>query len=387
MTAGARALDLLVVAPFPLGTDRGSPIRARRLFAAARALGLDARVLAPTGSGPGVVACRLPVPAPARAGWAWQKPLFDAELAVRALVLARRRRPRVIEGHVHEGLAIALLARLAAPGATVVYNAHGTLVEELVAGGQVRAGGRRARLLRRAERWLQRRADVVVAQSAHRAAGLAADGVDPARIVCVPDAPEPELFELERAPRRRGPVTCVYTGSLSAYQGVDDILEAACSTPGLRYVLFGSPAGDYPRRAAALGLGGRVTFVDPAPLAHLPRVLAAADIALAPRHYGGNIPGKLPAYQAAGLPTVGTDVAGVVEILDAATGRVVPVGNVDALAGAIRELADDAGLRQLLGAEARARARRRYAPELVAEALGAAYGLSSPAGHAVGAAA
>ena len=54
--------------------------------------------------------------------------------------------------------------------------------------------------------------------------------------------------------------------------------------------------------------------------------LAVADLALSPRHYGGNIPGKVPAYLIAGLPVVGTDVAGVRELVDATVGALVPPG-------------------------------------------------------------
>jgi glycosyltransferase involved in cell wall biosynthesis len=253
-----------------------------------------------------------------------------------------------------------------------VFDSHGALADELAATGHLRAGGRLHRLAQSLEGWLERRADAVIAQSEHRAATIAAHGVDPRRISVCPDGPEAAVLDILPSPGPRS-ITCLYTGSLNRYQGLDDILQAARHTPGVEYVIFGSPAGHYPELARTLGVAGRVEFVDPAPLSALPGRLAGADIALAPRRYGGNIPGKLPIYQAAGLPVVGTEVPGVTELVGEDTGAVVPPGDPGALAAAINRLAADPQLRRRQGAAAREQARRRYAPEMLRGSLEAAY--------------
>ena len=64
---------------------------------------------------------------------------------------------------------------------------------------------------------------------------------------------------------------------------------------------------------------------------------------------------------AAGLPVITTAVAALPEaVVDGVSGRIVPVDDADALAGAITELADDPRMRQRMGQAARAAARERF---------------------------
>lgn len=373
-------MRILVIAPFPYGTDRGSPIRARRLVELARRAGHDVRVVSYHAARPGEGVRRGALPlAITRQGFSLRKLPCDADLLRLAVQEARSFRPDVLDGHVHEGLALALATRrLAAPSARVIYNAHGTLADELVVSGVLRRGGRGHRLALATEQALVARADAVLAQSAHRAAEIAAAGQQCVHVL--PDAPEPGMFPVRRDPAFRALFAppdrplAVYTGSFDTYQGVDDILAAAELTPHVHYLLFGSPSGDYARRAKAPSLQGRVQVVDPAPYADLPAVLAAADLALAPRHYGGNIPGKVPAYLAAGLPVVGTDVAGIRELVDGQVGAVVGVGDVAALARAIDTLAHDDSSLLRAGQAAARRAAALYGEDALLTAMAAAYG-------------
>jgi glycosyltransferase involved in cell wall biosynthesis len=356
---------VLVIAACPASADRGSPLRVRRRLGLHQTMGVTSMLLSYDDT-------KLVRP-PARSGASWRKVILDLELAVRATTAARRFHPDVIEGHVHEGLAIALLCRLVARNTRVVYDAHGTLADELAANGTVGAGSWLHRGAARAERWLQRKADAVVAQSAHRRDELVAAGIAYDRCVVVTDAPEDTLYDIEMRPTTSAPLRCVYTGSMAAYQGVDDILAAAAMVDGVEFRLFGSPSGRYPETAASLGLADRVVFIDPAPTAALSAELARADVALAPRRYGGNIPGKLPIYQAAGLPVVGTDVPGVRELVGDDTGVLVPPGDPVALADAIIGLRDDGAARQRLGDNARTQAKNLYSASDLAAQLATAY--------------
>jgi glycosyltransferase involved in cell wall biosynthesis len=64
---------------------------------------------------------------------------------------------------------------------------------------------------------------------------------------------------------------------------------------------------------------------------------------------------------AAGLPVVATDVGGVHEVvLDGETGRLVPPGDVRALAAALSEMVDDAELRERWGRAGRRRIAERF---------------------------
>jgi glycosyltransferase involved in cell wall biosynthesis len=374
-------LKVLVIAPFPYGIDRGTPIRARRGVDLARRAGATVTVV--------TYGADLPADAfvvrgfrrarSMRQGFSKEKPVLDLILTFDAIRIARRLRPDVLHAHVHEGLAIALVTRLFARNSRIVYDAHGTLADELVLANVVSRDGMRYRLARRVERWLVRRADSIVAQSRHRADDLVSDGVRPERVVVLPDGPEATFFEVGRSRGielvpRANEIVAVYTGSLETYQGIDDIIATAELTTGIRFVLFGEPGGGYMARIRAYGLSDRVEVIDPAPFAALPGLLSRADIALAPRHYGGNIPGKVPAYLAAGLPVVGTDVEGIREIVDDSVGAIVPPGDVPALAAALQRLAGDpAGLRNRR-TNAYERALRMYGEPAMLSALCAAYG-------------
>ena len=81
--------------------------------------------------------------------------------------------------------------------------------------------------------------------------------------------------------------------------------------------------------------------------------------------------------QAAGVPVVATPVGGIKEtVVDGETGRLVPLGDVEALAEAIVVLLDDAEAAGRMAEAARTRVLERYSVDrMVAETL-ALYGIS-----------
>ena len=105
--------------------------------------------------------------------------------------------------------------------------------------------------------------------------------------------------------------------------------------------------------AAARGIAGNLLFLGER--SDVPRLLAAADVALLTSHEEG-FSNVVLEGMAAGLPMVVTDVGGNAEaVLDGATGlscrRVTP----KAIGEAILRLAGDPGLRSSLGAAGRKR--------------------------------
>jgi glycosyltransferase involved in cell wall biosynthesis len=87
----------------------------------------------------------------------------------------------------------------------------------------------------------------------------------------------------------------------------------------------------------------------------VPDVLAAADVAVICSDREGQ-PLALREYMAAGKAIVATCVGGVPELIeDRAQGVLVPPRDVNALAGAIRELLRNPSLREELGRRARER--------------------------------
>ena len=75
-----------------------------------------------------------------------------------------------------------------------------------------------------------------------------------------------------------------------------------------------------------------------------------------------------------GVPVVTADTGGAPEIVSDECGRLVPAGDLDALARVLGELVDDAGLRARLGAQGPAHAAARCAPEVVLPRIARALG-------------
>jgi glycosyltransferase involved in cell wall biosynthesis len=118
------------------------------------------------------------------------------------------------------------------------------------------------------------------------------------------------------------------------------------------------------RRVAALGLGDAVElagFLDRPSTA-----MADADLLLSTSDFEG-LPNALIEAQGLGLPVVATRCPfGPDEIVeDGVTGLLVPVGDVEALAGAVAALARDPERRLRMAAAGRARARERFGADAV----------------------
>jgi glycosyltransferase involved in cell wall biosynthesis len=159
-----------------------------------------------------------------------------------------------------------------------------------------------------------------------------------------------------------------FIGSLKPHKGVEDLIAALSLLQDVGLFLAG--VDDQDEFASALLLSARQTlgpqrvrsvgFFD---LAQLPRVLSLPDILCIPSRSGtsswGQIPAKLFDAMAMGKPTIVTAVNDMPDIVEGA-GRVIPPGDVQALANAICSLTISAELRASVGEAARARALERY---------------------------
>lgn len=154
-------------------------------------------------------------------------------------------------------------------------------------------------------------------------------------------------------------------------KGLDVLLDAwATLEDGDRrhLVLVGSgeDAAELARRARA-ARGVHVVDEWVQDRARMRALLSAADVYAFPSRHEG-LPVAPVEAMACGLPVVGADASGVEDVVGD-TGLVVPRGDAEALAAALRRLLEDGDLRAGLGRRARARVEERFALEPVGAAL------------------
>jgi glycosyltransferase involved in cell wall biosynthesis len=162
--------------------------------------------------------------------------------------------------------------------------------------------------------------------------------------------------------------TVLALGVIRQYKGLADAIEATKRVDGARLLVVGDPLEpvDAYRAAAGDRAEWRLGYV---PDAELDRALGEATVAVFPYRAELDQSGALLRALGAGVPAVVYDVGGLAEpVQEFGAGRVVPPGDVDALAGAMRDLL---GSQPALEA-ARAGARRARA-ELTWDASAAAH--------------
>ena len=139
-------------------------------------------------------------------------------------------------------------------------------------------------------------------------------------------------------------------------------------------------------RATEAGVGERVHFLGPIAHAELPEVLRAADLFLLTTEPPESFGIVLIEAMACGLPAIATEYPGVRAVVDdGSNGILVPPGDPEAVAEALRALVDAGAERAAMGAAGRQKAIREWAWPRLVERLDHAYGqaLATRAGDAM----
>lgn len=212
------------------------------------------------------------------------------------------------------------------------------------------------------ERRVYTGADGIVVLSEKLRRYLEENGFSGPPLRVIPHGVRPEWFSVDRS--GAGEFIC-YVGGLYRWKGVDTAILAMRLLPGetLCVVGGGGRLGELEALAAREGVAARVRFVGTVPHGEVPRYLAKAKVALLPNVQEGPTefaaPLKLLEYMAAGVPVVASDIPIYGEVVSReAEALLVPPGDPDALAKAIRRLTGDPELAASIAARARARAER-----------------------------
>jgi glycosyltransferase involved in cell wall biosynthesis len=156
-------------------------------------------------------------------------------------------------------------------------------------------------------------------------------------------------------------------------KGLDVLVRAVVDVPGVTLYLVGEgeQADELRALAEETGVGDRTRFVEWSDRAR--SFLAAFDIVA--------VPSRAEAFGLIALegmlsrrPVVACAVGGLPEVVDdGVTGMLVPPDDVDALADALRTLADDAALRARMGDAGRRRALDRFSLEAMTRSYESLY--------------
>jgi len=225
------------------------------------------------------------------------------------------------------------------------------------------------------------RMDAIVAHSEHGAARLRDEvGLDPGRVRVIPHGAFDYLTRLpEEKPLppeldgAEGPVI-LFFGLLRPYKGLDLLLDAFAQVEGAELWIVGNPRMDVePLRAAAQASPGRVHFVTRfIEDAEIPAIFRRANLVVLP-YRDAEQSGVLYTGLAFGKPMVLSAVGGFPEVAATGAARLVPPGDVTALASALSELTGDPAARGRLAAAARDAAAGPYSWVAVADQTLALY--------------
>jgi glycosyltransferase involved in cell wall biosynthesis len=223
-------------------------------------------------------------------------------------------------------------------------------------------------------------ADLVIADTAANADWLTARfGVPRGRIVVVPVGAEPERFPASPPPD--GPVHALFYGKLAPLHGLESIVAASRieGTPPIRLIGEGQ-LDSWLAAELAREPRPQIEHLRWVPYHDLGAEVQAAAICLGvfgtSDKAGRVVPNKVYQAMSAGRPVVTADTAGIREVItDGVDGLLVPPGDAQALAEALRRLAADPPLRARLGTAAHARFEQIGHPEQVAAAFLTAFPL------------
>jgi glycosyltransferase involved in cell wall biosynthesis len=298
----------------------------------------------------------------AKEGGALARRLRNAvKAALRLRAFLRRERIELIHAHESAPALVAAIATIGMSTPTLV-SYHGSEPERVAAFGRI------ARLAARR----------VITPSHRCAADLRRIGGVPAsrlRIIGlgIEAGPAVDAVTVQRVRGQLlgdgGRRLVVTVARLAPQKAIDVLIEVAKRTTARHDYIRFAVVGDGPLRedvrrwAAEAGVGRYVTFTGYSDRPH--EFLAAADLFLLPSRWEG-LPITIVEAFRAGLPVVATDAGGVRELVDDAVGKVVAIGDVDALTQQVLAICEDDGLRARLAAGALARAgEQRFSPSYV----------------------
>ncbi len=382
---------VLFIAPTPFFSDRGCHVHIAEQAWALKRKGLDV-VIVTYGLGrnlPGLKTVRIfrfPWYKNPSVGPSWHKFYLDIFLFFKSLSVALRFKPDIIHGHLHEGCLIgwAISKIIRSP---LVFDCQGSLTGEMIA--------HKFPLVRYSfapnlwyflEKWINKRANIILVQSRNMYKELIASSISSFRIKMACDGVNTSVFVpgkkdtllMKKFDIPADSVVIVFLGVLTPYQGVDDLLRAfpliKKAVPNSLLLIMGYPnISKYTQMAQKLNISNSVRFTGRIPYEEAARYLALGDIAVSPKRSQTEANGKIYNYMACGLPTVAFDTIVNREILGELGNYVGATSNPGQLARAVISLLNKKESLNFLADKLRQKAITKYSWDQVADRIINAY--------------
>jgi glycosyltransferase involved in cell wall biosynthesis len=251
------------------------------------------------------------------AGPDWQKIILDLLLIKKVFFLARTKRPDVIHAHLHEGVLVGWIVQklLFWRGMLLVADFHGSLTKEMVSHAYLKQSFLQ-KVFRTIEIWIDNLGDVAVASSWDNAEEIKSIRKK-SSVTVLPDGTRLRMFDhlLDKKTLRakynvpENKVVVTYTGALIPNKGVkylfDAIPQVALACPEAHFVIAGFPVDQITEYTENEEFMQQVTVISPLPYFDLPKILKMADIGVDPKDPSvRQASGKTLQYMGAGLPVV-----------------------------------------------------------------------------------
>lgn len=375
-------IKILMIAPTSFFSDYGGHIRIMEETLALQKLGHQVTIVTYyKGRDLPGFDIRRTAPIPYRVdyevGSSRHKLVFDIYLAFKSLREAIKERPDIIHAHMHEGALIGWVLSLVLRK-PLVFDFQGSLTAEMIDHGFLRHSSPFHRIIRRTERFINQRPDMILTSSERAHHSLHYEyRVPDERIRPLVDCVDIKRFDPNRftAEQKRlirqqwgipeDAILVVYLGLLTDYQGIPYLLEVARILKDhegghIRFLIMGFPnVENYQALAADFEVTEQVIFTGKVKYDDAPLMLAAGDIAITAKISTTEGSGKILNYMALGLPVVAFDTHVHREYLGE-LGVWVEPRDVKGLAQAVFDLAQDPAERERLGMQVRQRIEQKF---------------------------
>lgn len=308
---------------------------------------------------------------PLRPGFSWiEEKIIFRYFEQQIINTAVSENASVIHAHVPYRVGIPAFRAARKLNLPFVYEMRGMWEESAVASGRWKTGGLGYKRFRRLETNLLRKADSVICISETLRQEAIARGVNPNKIVVVPNAinPDFEEYEHELYPKMKellsGKPVVGYIGSLRELEGVDLTAEAISHLKSRKidanfFVLTSESGQDELRKyCQALDISDRSFVVGPVPHKQVNPFYGLIDVFVVSRPdlRVTRLVTPLKPFEAmrAGCAVLVSDLPALSEIVtDGVTGRLFSAGDAVELANCIEELCHDTNQRKQLGQAAK----------------------------------